>query len=157
MAKGAGTAEICNRKASHRYFILERVGAGIILSGTEVKALREGRAHIEEAFVRVGRDGRPWLYGAHIEAYSHGTDANHLPTRPRQLLLHKREIVLLRAAAEKEGQTVVPLRLHLERGLVKVELGFCKGKQLYDKRDSLRRKMAEREMERAIAQRRKQG
>ncbi|MDR0679416.1 MAG: SsrA-binding protein SmpB [Puniceicoccales bacterium] len=155
MARGA--EEICNRKAFHRYFILERLSAGVVLLGTEVKAIRDGKVHIEEAFVRIGRDSRPWLHGAHIEAYSHGTDANHLPTRPRQLLLHKREIVRLRVAAEKEGQTVVLLRLHLQHGLVKAELGLCKGKQLHDKRESLRRKTVEREMERAIAQRRKRG
>ncbi|MDR2664567.1 MAG: SsrA-binding protein SmpB [Puniceicoccales bacterium] len=155
MAKGADTAAICNRKASHKYVILERLDAGIVLLGTEVKAIRAGSAQIGEAFVRIGRDGRPWLFAANIEAYSHGTDSNHSPTRPRQLLLHGREIARLRVASEKEGQTIVPLRLHMEHGLVKVELGLCKGKQLHDKRESLRRKTVEREMERAITQRRK--
>ncbi|MDR3316559.1 MAG: SsrA-binding protein SmpB [Puniceicoccales bacterium] len=148
-----GGLEILNRKVSQRYFILERFEAGIVLWGTEIKSLREGKAQIAEAFVRIDRLGRPWMHNAHVESYSHGTDANHSAVRARELLLHRREINRLRVAAEKEGMTLIPLRLHIEHGLAKVDVGLCKGKQFRDRREDLRRETAMREAQKAIADR----
>jgi SsrA-binding protein len=142
-----------NRKAGHRYEILERFEAGIVLQGTEIKAIRVGRAQISEAFIRMDRTGRPQLHGAHIDEYSHGTDANHVPTRPRWLLLHRREIDRLRVATEREGMAIVPLRLYFKHGLVKVEIALCKGKLQRDRRQDLRKAVEMREAERAIANR----
>jgi SsrA-binding protein len=144
------TVEVFNRKATHRYFILERFEAGLVLRGTEVKSVRAGKAQISEAFVTLDRAGVPHLHNAHIDEYSHGTDANHPPTRPRALLLHGKEVNRLRVAAEREGMAIVPLRLHIRHGLVKVDIALCRGKQLHDKRQDLRHATEMREAERAI-------
>lgn len=144
--------EIRNRKAFHNYKIEETLEAGLILKGTEVKAIREGKAQINESFVRIVR-GKPALYNAHIEAYSHGNLNNHEPRRPRPLLLHKREINRLLGLLEAGGKTVVPIRLYQKHGLFKVELGVGTGKKLFDKRETMRRKTQLREMERAMKHR----
>ncbi|MDR1435637.1 MAG: SsrA-binding protein SmpB [Puniceicoccales bacterium] len=144
-------AEICNRKASYRYEIVERFEAGIVLRGTEVKSVRGGAAQIGEAFVRVGRDGKPMLFGSCIEAYGHGTDANHRLERTRELLFHRSEISRLRAAVERKGFTIIPLRLYFKGGLVKVEVGLCRGKRTHDRRESLKKKTVFREMARELS------
>jgi SsrA-binding protein len=151
MGKKAAPAEICNRKAFHRYAVLEKFEAGIVLKGTEVKSIRNGTAQISEAFIRIGRDGKPVLWGSDIEAYSHGSDANHLRARLRDLLLHGREIEHLRKAVERKGFTIIPLRMYFKRGIVKIEIGLCRGTQLHDKRDSLREKTVRMEAERELA------
>jgi SsrA-binding protein len=141
--------EVVNRRAPYDYFIGEKFSAGLLLRGTEVKSFRAGRAQIGEAHVRIGHDGRPWLYRSHIEAYSHGTDANHDPYRPRALLLHGREIEKLRSGTERKGMAIVPLRMYLHHGLVKLDIALAKGKRLYDKRQDLKRATAEMEAARA--------
>ncbi|MDR2576801.1 MAG: SsrA-binding protein SmpB [Puniceicoccales bacterium] len=146
-------AEVFNRKALHRYAIVEELEAGIELRGTEIKAVREGRAQISEAFVRINHNGRPQLFNAHIEAYSHGSDANHPANRVRNLLLHRREICKLRTEAEKDGMAIIPLRLHMKRGLLKVDIALCRGKNLRDKREELRRTTALREAQREMSER----
>ena len=142
--------EVVNRKLPFRYAVRERLEAGLVLQGTEVKSYRAGQAQIAEAHVRLDRSGEVFLINAHIAAYSHGTDANHDPTRPRKLLLHRKEIVRLRTAQEREGMALVPARLYLAHGLVKVTVAICKGKKLRDKRQDLRRATELREAERAL-------
>jgi SsrA-binding protein len=141
--------EIRNPSAFHHYNVGERFEAGIMLKGTEIKSLRQGQAQLADAFVRVEKNV-PVLHHAYIPEYSHGNIHNHLPRRPRPLLLHTREIRTLRASVEAGGMTVVPLRLYFKGGLIKVEIALCKGKKLADKRESLRRKTELREAERAL-------
>lgn len=142
-----GFKEIRNARAFHKYSIEERFEAGVVLRGTEVKSIREGKAQISEAFVRFDK-GEPMLYHAHIDEYKYGTDANHAPVRPRKLLLHKKEIEKIRVGLEAGGKTVVPLRMYLAHGLVKVEIALAKGKNLFDKRDTLKKKTVLREAQR---------
>jgi SsrA-binding protein len=149
------TPEVFNRKLSFRYAVLEKLEAGIVLQGTEVKSFRAGQAQIAEAHVRLNRAGEVILINAHINAYSHGTDANHDPTRPRKLLLHRKEIVRLRAAQEREGMALIPARLYLDHGLVKVTVAICRGKKLQDKRQDLRRATELREAQRELSDRRR--
>lgn len=149
-----GPREFRNAKAHRDYFIDETVEAGIRLTGTEVKSIRTGKVQINDAFVRIDRDDRPVLYQAHIPEYKYGTDQNHSPTRPRELLLHKKEIHKLRHELEAGGKALIPLRMYFKKGLVKVELGLGRGKKLYDKREDLKKKVQMREAERAIARRR---
>jgi len=137
-----------NRKARHEYHILETWEAGIALTGTEVKSLRDGRANLQDAFARVDR-GEVWLHNLHISPYEQGNRFNHDPLRPRKLLLHSREIRKLIGSVEKAGLTLVPLDIHFTRGIAKVTLALVRGKQLHDKRDDLRRRDAQREIERA--------
>ncbi|GAB4229278.1 MAG: SsrA-binding protein SmpB [Acidobacteriota bacterium] len=134
-----------NRKAFHDYEILERYEAGIALTGTEVKSIRAGRINLKDSYARVV-EGELWLEGCHISPYSHGNLNNHEPERPRKLLLHRREIARLIGATTREGLTIVPLRVYLKRGKVKVELGLAKGKKAHDKRETLRRRTIEREI-----------
>ena len=138
---------------SYNYFIENTFEAGIALKGTEVKSIRQGRAQINDAFARAEK-GELFLYNTHIDEYTHGTDNNHIPLRPRKLLLHKREIEKLIAQMERGGMALIPLRLYFKGSLVKVELGLGKGKKLYDKRDDLKKKTQQREMDRAMADRR---
>jgi SsrA-binding protein len=138
-----------NRKAFHDYDILQRVEAGLSLTGTEIKSIRAGGANIREAHARP-QDGEMWIYGMHIAPYSGGSYMNHEPTRPRRLLMHKREIrEWVRAIAEK-GLTVVPLNLYLKDGKAKVELGLVRGRKQYDKRQAIAKRDAERDMRRAL-------
>ena len=126
-----------NRKARHEYELLDRVEAGIVLTGTEVKSLREGRATLAQAYADV-RDGEAWLQGAEIAVYDQGNRANHEPTRPRKLLLHRREIDRLYGQVREKGLTLVPTRLYFKDGRVKVELALARGKNTYDKRRARR-------------------
>ncbi len=133
-----------NRRAFHDFLILESVETGIVLTGTEIKSIREGKASISEAYARV-ENGELWLLGAHISPYRHGSHSNHDPDRPRKLLAHKAELSELREAIEQKGMTLVPLRLKLARGRAKIELGVARGKKLYDKRETEMRRAIERE------------
>ncbi len=139
-----------NRKAFHEYSVLARFEAGIALQGTEVKSLREGHVTLLGNHVRVSQ-GEAFLYGVKIEPYSFGNRFNHEPDRPRRLLLHKREIRHLQAAAEQQGNTLIALKLFFRRQKVKVEIGICRGRKAADKREVLKRKTADREAQRAVA------
>ncbi len=142
-----------NRKAFHDYFILEKLEAGIVLLGTEVKSIREGRVNLKDSYALV-KDGEPFLINCHISPYSPGNRENHDPTRTRKLLLHAKEIRKLIGKTQEKGLTLVPLRVYLTRGRVKVELGIARGKKEYDKRETERRKEADRETRAAIKSRR---
>jgi SsrA-binding protein len=133
-----------NREAYHNYHILETHECGIALTGTEVKSIREGRCNLKDSYGQV-RNGEAWLVNAHISPYSHGNRENHEPTRARKLLMHKGEIERLAGKAQEKGLTLVPTRMYLKNGRVKIELAVGKGKKLYDKRESERRREADRE------------
>jgi SsrA-binding protein len=137
---------VTNRRARHEFWIEETHEAGIALTGTEVKSLREGRANLQDAFARVD-GGEMWLYHLHISPYAQGNIHNHDPIRARKLLLHRREILRLKDRTDRKGYTLVPLRLYFRRGVAKVELGVARGRHLYDKRE----RIAERDAERRIA------
>ena len=137
-----------NRKAYHDYEVLETYEAGIVLRGTEVKSLRESQVNFKDCYAAVD-NGEAWLIGCYIAPYHHGTDANHDPERRRKLLLHKKEIGRLLGKVAERGLTLVPLRLYLKNGRVKVELGLARGKKLHDKRASIRERDERREMAQA--------
>lgn len=141
--------EVRNAKVFRDFFVEDRYEAGIILTGTEVKSIRAGRAQISEAFGRVEK-GAVFLYHMHISEYDFGNINNHQPYRPRKLLLHKREITKIAAAVNAGGLAIVPIRLYFKQGLVKVEIGLCKGKKLYDKREDLKKKAYEMDMRRTV-------
>lgn len=152
--KQAGEKTIAsNKKAYYQYFILDKLEAGISLLGTEVKAIREGRLNLKDSYALV-RNGEVWLHNCHISPYSHGNRENHEPTRPRKLLLHRQEIRKLIGKTQEKGLTLTPLRVYFKRGKIKVELGVARGKKLVDKRESERKKEAEREAAAAIKYRR---
>ncbi len=138
-----------NRRARHDYHILDRWEAGIVLTGTEVKALRNGKANLTDAY-GVVNDGEVWLLNLHISPYEQGNQFNHEPTRTRKLLLHKREIRKLIGSVEREGLTLIPLELYFSNGRAKVSLALGKGKKLHDKREDARKREDEREMARAM-------
>jgi len=138
-----------NKRAYHDYFIQEKLEAGIVLVGTEVKSLREGRANLKESYAQV-KGEEVALLNCHISPYRHGNINNHDPTRERKLLLHRREIKRLIGKTEQRGFTLVPLRLYFKGPVVKVELGLVKGKKLYDKRKELKEKAIEREVQAAL-------
>jgi SsrA-binding protein len=143
-----------NRQAFHGYFIGERYEAGVVLLGTEVKSLREGKANLKDAFARV--DGREvFLHNCHISPYSHGGYTNHDPLRARKLLLHRQEILKLTQKTRAGGHTLVPLRLYLSKGRVKVEIALAKGKKLWDKREAIKEKDQQKEARAAIRERRR--
>ena len=153
MARPRGEKLIAdNRRARHEYELLERIEAGLVLQGTEVKALREGRATIQRAFADV-RGDEIWLVGANIAAYDKGGFANHDPERDRKLLLHRREIDRLRSRVQEKGLTLVPTRLYFKDGRAKVELALARGKELRDKRRDLASREADRQIERALKSR----
>jgi SsrA-binding protein len=141
-----------NRKAFHDYHIIETLEAGIVLTGTEIKSVREGKISISEAYARI-RDGELWLMGAHISPYAFGTYANPDPLRPRKLLAHKAEIRELRAMVEQKGMTLVPLRVAIREGRAKVDIGVGRGKKLYDKRAASAARDAQREVDRSLVDR----
>jgi SsrA-binding protein len=141
-----------NRRAFHDFHILETIEAGIVLTGTEIKSIRDGKATIAEAYARI-ENGELWLIGSNIAPYSHGNRANHEPNRPRKLLVHRRELERLRAAVEQRGLTLIPLRLHLKKGLAKLDLGVARGKKLYDKRDAEADRQSRRDVDRALRDR----
>jgi SsrA-binding protein len=153
---GQGPVEIRNTKARHDYFIGQSFEAGIQLTGTEVKSIRAGKAQLTEAFCRIDADGSLNLYHAYISEYAFGSDQNHKPTRPRKLLLHQREIKKIRQEIEAGGQALIPLRLYFKQALIKLEIALCKGKKLYDKRETLKRKQSDREAQRDLSQARMQ-
>ena len=138
-----------NKRARHEYAILETWECGLVLTGTEVKALRDGRANLTDAF-GVVKDGEVFLLNAHIAPYEQGNQFNHEPTRTRKLLLHRREIRKLIGAVEREGLTLVPLELYFKNGKAKVVMALGKGKKLHDKRDDQRKREDERDMARAM-------
>ena len=138
-----------NRKARHDYFIQETIEAGLVLVGTEVKSIRNGRANLKDCYAEV-RNGEIFIRGMHISPYEQGNIFNEDPLRDRKLLLHKSEIGRLAGLVSREGLTLVPLSLYLKNGRVKVALGVCKGKKNYDKRDSLLEKAHNREMQREL-------
>jgi SsrA-binding protein len=147
-----------NRKARHDYFIEESYEAGIALTGSEIKSIRSGRVNLRGSYARVVA-GEVWLYDAHISTYEQsGKYFNHEPTRPRRLLLNRREISRIAGQVERQGYTLVPVRLYFKGRRVKVELGLAKGKKLYDKREDIAKREAKRDMDRAIkSQRRDRG
>ena len=148
--KQTGKKEICaNRKAFHEYFVLERYEAGIELAGTEVKSIRAGQVNLKDSFCTV-KDGQMTLHGMHVSPYEKGNIFNREPRRPRRLLMHKREILRLFAKIKQDGYTLIPLSLYFKGPRVKVEVGLCKGKKLYDKREAAAKKDAKREMDRAL-------
>ncbi|NLK07891.1 MAG: SsrA-binding protein SmpB [Firmicutes bacterium] len=148
MAEGIKTiAE--NRRARHDYHIEETHEAGIVLVGTEVKSLRQGRANLTDSYAAV-ENGELFLYNMHISPYSHGNMFNHEPRRTRKLLMHKREIVRLLGQTQQRGFTLVPLRIYFRRGRAKIELGLAKGKRLYDKREAIARRDERRRIDRAL-------
>jgi SsrA-binding protein len=139
---------ICqNKKAWHNYSIEDKYEAGIALVGTEVKSLREGRANLGDSYGKI-KNGEVFLVDAHISPYSHANRFNHDPLRTRKLLLHKKEIRRLIGKVQEKGFTLIPLRLYFSNGKAKVEVGLAKGKKLFDKRETLKRKTMERDMER---------
>jgi SsrA-binding protein len=141
-----------NKRARHDYHILETWEAGLVLTGTEVKSLRDGRANIADAFGTV-RQGEVFLVNAHISPYERGGYVNHEPARDRKLLLHAREVRRLIGAVERQGLTIVPLELYFKKGRAKVVIALAKGKKLHDKRDDAKRRDADREIARAIQRR----
>jgi SsrA-binding protein len=142
-----------NRRARHDYELLERFEAGLVLTGTEVKSLRDGRASLAQAFADV-RDGEVWLVGAEIATYDQGNIANHVPTRDRKLLLHRGEIASLYGKVREKGLTLVPTRMYWKDRRAKVEIALARGKQTIDKRRDIAKRDADRAMQRALKSRR---
>src|SRR5437016_12945061 len=153
VASGERDASV-NRAASHNYFLLEKFEAGIMLSGTEVKSIRAGRANLKDAYGTV-KDGELWLLNAHIGPYEHGNIFNHAPLRTRKLLVHKDELRKLVGKTQQKGLTLIPTRMYFKNGKVKVELALAKGKQLWDKRETERRRTADKEAREAVSRSRK--
>jgi SsrA-binding protein len=143
-----------NRIASHNYFLLEKFETGVSLTGTEVKSVRNGLANLRDAYGLI-KDDEIWLLNCHIGPYEHGNIANHAPLRTRKLLMHKEEILKLVGKTKQKGQTLIPTRMYFKNGKVKVEIALAKGKQLWDKRETERRKTADNEARDAINRSRK--
>jgi SsrA-binding protein len=145
-----------NRAAAHNYFLQDKFEAGIALTGTEVKSIRAGRANLKDSYALI-KDGELWLLNAHIGPYEHGNIFNHEPLRTRKLLVHREELRKLVGRTQQRGFTLVPTRLYFKNGRVKVEVALAKGKQLWDKRETERRRTADREAREAVARGRKSG
>lgn len=141
-----------NRQAGHNYFLLERCEAGLVLTGTEVKAARAGKAQLRDAYATIDR-GEAWLINAHISEYSHGNRENHLPTRTRKLLLHRQEIDKLLVKTRDKGLSLIPTKIYLKAGRIKCELALAKGKKFHDKRETERARTADAEARAAIRER----
>ena len=153
MAKAQGVKSICaNRKAFHEYFVLDRFEAGIELFGTEVKSIRAGGVNLKDSFCFI-KEGELFVRGMHISPYEHGNIFNKDPVRTRRLLMHKREIRKLHALIKQDGYTLVPLSVYFKDSRVKLEVGLCKGKKNYDKRDATAKRDAKREMDRTLKER----
>ena len=150
---GTKTAAV-NRKAGHDYFIEERYEAGIELCGTEVKSIRQGTLNLKDSYCSV-KDGELYVYGMHISPYEKGNIFNRDPLRVRRLLMHKREIMKLNAAIQQQGMTLVPLELYFSGSRVKVAVGLCRGKKLYDKRDDAAKRDMQRDIERHMKEQRR--
>ena len=138
-----------NRQAYHDYYVERTLEVGIALLGTEIKSIRDGKVNLRGAYA-LARNGELWLENAHIAVYEHGNRYNHEPTRNRKLLLHRREINQLLAQVATKGLTLIPLKLYLKGGKAKIELGLCRGKKLYDKRDAIAERDSKREIERIV-------
>ncbi len=145
-----------NRRARHDYEILDELECGIVLRGSEVKSLRDGKVSLEEAYARIV-DGELWLLGCDIAEYPQANLMNHAPRRDRKLLIHRREMKKFAAAAEQRGQTLIPLAMYFSEGKVKVEIAVGKGRQLHDKREKLKQDADQMEMKRALSQKGKRG
>lgn len=145
-----------NRKAYHDYHIEDSYEAGLVLTGTEIKSIRMGRVNLRDAYARA-ENGEMWLEGAHIAHYPGGNRYNHEPKRKRKLLLHRKEINELSGATMRKGLTVVPLKMYLKNGIAKVELGIARGKKVYDKRETIAQRDAQRDMQRALSQKTPKG
>src|SRR5437660_6778322 len=143
-----------NRIAAHNYFLLEKFETGIVLTGTEVKSVRSGLANLKDSYGLV-KDGELWLLNAHIGPYDHGNIYNHAPLRTRKLLIHKEQLRKLMGQTQQKGHTLIPTRLYFKNGRVKCEVALAKGKQLWDKRETEKRKTADREAREAVARSRK--
>jgi len=141
-----------NRKAFHDYTIEESIEAGMVLTGTEVKSLRDGKANLKDSYVLI-KDGEAMLLNCHISPYSHGNIMNHEPLRTRKLLLHKKEIVKLQGKAAQKGYSLIPLKIYFKGSHAKVEIGLARGKKQYEKRETIKKKEADREIERAMKSR----
>jgi SsrA-binding protein len=139
-----------NRKALHDYFVEDTLEAGMVLTGTEIKSIRAGKVNLREAYARV-ENGEVWLLNCHIAPYDQGNRYNHEPTRRRKLLLHREQIDRLVGRVQEKGLTLVPLRMYIRNDVAKVALGLVRGKKLYDKRDTIAKRDAEREVEREMA------
>lgn len=150
-AKGNKTIA-ANKKAFHDYFVEESLEAGISLAGTEVKSLRQGAVNLKDAWCSID-DGEMFVYGMHISPYDHGNIFNRDPLRPRRLLLHKRETLRLFGLTKQQGYTLIPLSLYFKGSRVKVQVGLCRGKKLYDKREDAARRDMKREADRALKER----
>jgi SsrA-binding protein len=148
MAKNSGIS-IVNRKAYHDYQIDERVEAGIVLKGSEIKSIRAGKMSLQDAYAKP-ENGEIWLFNSHIASYDAASYNTHQPTRPRKLLLHKKEVAMLTGRVKQRGLTLVPLKLYIKHGIAKIELGVGKGKKLYDKRETIMRRETDREIDRAL-------
>ena len=153
MAKNHGTIAV-NRKAYHDYHIQETLEAGIVLKGSEIKSIRANRVNLSDAYAKP-ENGELWLYNSHIASYNAASYNSHEPTRPRKLLLHRKEIDNLAGKVTQRGLTLVPLKLYIKHGVAKVELGVAKGKKIYDKREAIARRDVDREMDRALKLRRR--
>ncbi|WP_138418408.1 SsrA-binding protein SmpB [Aquibacillus sediminis] len=149
MPKGKGNAIAQNRKASHDFTIEETFEAGLVLKGTEIKSIRAGRVNMKDSFAKLER-GEAFLYNMHISPYEQGNRFNHEPTRPRKLLLHRKEIDKLIGETQQKGYALVPLKMYIKNGVAKILIGLGKGKKKHDKREDLKRKQAKRDMDRAI-------
>ncbi|WP_152052300.1 SsrA-binding protein SmpB [Tautonia marina] len=141
-----------NRRARYEFDLLEKVEAGIVLKGTEVKSLRNGKASLEESYAALDR-GEAWLYGVDIPEYVEANRMNHVPKRPRKLLLHRREIDRLKAKASEKGLTIVPLQLYFKNGIAKVEIAIARGRKLHDKREAIKSRETKRDINRALRER----
>jgi SsrA-binding protein len=142
-----------NRKASHNFLVLDTLECGIVLVGSEVKSLRNGKASLEEAYARV-KEGEVWIVGCDIAEYTEANRFNHQPKRPRKLLMHRREIKRFAAQAFQKGMTLVPLKMYFKEGRAKVLLGLCKGKQKHDKREAMKTAEVKRDIQRQMYRRR---
>lgn len=149
MAKGQGKVLAQNKKATHDYFIEETYEAGMVLTGTEIKSVRNARVQLKDSYVSI-RDGEAWIRNMHISPFEQGNRFNHDPLRERKLLLHKKQINELLGAVKRDGYTIVPLKIYIKDGYAKLLIGLGKGKKVYDKRDDMKKKEAKREMERSF-------
>lgn len=153
VASGERDAAV-NRAASHNYFLSDKMETGVVLSGTEVKSVRHGLANLKDAYGLI-KDGELWLLNAHIGPYEHGNIYNHAPLRTRKLLIHKEQLRKLIGQTQQKGHTLIPTRFYFKNGRVKCEIALAKGKQLWDKRETERRRTADREAREAVARSRK--
>lgn len=152
MPKGSGKVVAQNKKANHDFFIEETIEAGIVLQGTEIKSIRNGRVNMKDSFARVS-NGEMFLHNLHISPYEQGNIHNHEPTRMRKLLLHKKQIAKLIGETQQAGYSLVPIKMYLKDGYAKVLIGLGKGKKKYDKREDLKRKQMNRDVARALKDR----